>query len=375
MAQVQDHPVVFDALVARLTEHRSVDAAVLDRLALVGADDPLPRMSELGRLAFEVELDHALTVTEAAARVPVAPVDAVVVGGLPRTGTTLLLRLLGQLTTRRPVATWEAHSPHLCRTGATEEARREATDRFALVREIAPKVHAMHALDPEAPEECTPLLAHALTSVQWGIMGHCPSYVDEVLGSSLADGYRLWAQQLTLVDPTARWLLKCPFHVNDYAALAARAPGVRLVHIRRDAVATTRSFLNMAGAGRQIFEPWVRLEEMGPFWLERLRRLLVRGEAGMAHLPHPPVTVDHADLVADPIGTAVEVAHRLGEEVVARPAEPPIGPAAYDRLPLAAFGLSAAAVERALGPHIGGPLLAVSPPAPGGRGRRGAGGG
>lgn len=357
MPEVTDRLLVFDALVERIAETTTVDDATAERLALVGADDPLPRMSELGRLAFEVELTHAAQVTAAVAAVRPPPLDAVVIGGLPRTGTTLLFRLLDVMTGRRSLSTWEAHSPHLAHGPAAVVAQREATDRFELVREIAPKVHAMHGLDASGPEECTPLLAHALESVQWGIMAHSPTYLDWLADATLATGYHRWAQQLAVVDPGARWLLKCPFHVNDYASLARQAGAVRVVHIRRDPVATTRSFLNMVAAGRQIFEPRVPLAGLGPFWLERLRRLVVRAEADLDRLPRPPVVIDHDDLVADPVTVAGAVAGQLDEPVVHVPDRAPTRAADYDRLPLEVFGLTETAVLRVLGPHAGGPLL------------------
>lgn len=347
--------------VAPLLADRDLGAEEAERLELLAADDPLARMSPLGRVAIEAELTHALAVRRPAERAPAVTVDAVVIGGLPRTGTTLLLRLLDVMTERRALLGWEAFGPDRSAGGGDETAavRREARDRVEAVRQIAPKVHAMHALDADRPEECTPLLAHALESIQWGIMAHCPTYVDWLLDAPLDRGYDLWARQLALVAPGAPWLLKCPFHLNDYRALAGRCPTLRLVHIRRDAGATVRSFLNMVVAGRQIFEPDVDPATLGPFWLERLRRLLDRAATDLCGLGTSPVVIEYAELAAAPVATARRLADRLGQAVVHVPARPPLLPGPYDSLPLDAFGLTDGRVARVLDDHVGGPFLAA----------------
>src|SRR3546814_13303593 len=70
--------------------------------------------SELGALGLSEEIKHAVRTANAAVLAfPGVPpsIDAVVVGGLPRTGTTYLQSILGVALGRRLLRGWEAYLP------------------------------------------------------------------------------------------------------------------------------------------------------------------------------------------------------------------------------------------------------------------------
>lgn len=339
----------------------SSGARLVALLELLCADLGSASLSELGAIGIEIELDHALDVLlacEVAVPDPPPISRPVIVGGLPRTGTTYLHRLLLACTGGAAPLGWEAHTPTARREGSCSAAIVEATARFDAAADLSPRLDRLHHLDALEPEECTPLLQHSLQCLQWGLMLHAPTYVDSLLDDPVDHAYREWARQLTAIDDSQMyWVLKSPMHLYGYADLARAAPGAHVVQVRRRAVDALRSFLNLALEARRIFSDNVDPGAMGPFWLRRYERILGLATDGMGSLDTPTVIVDYPDLVAEPRRTTESIARRVGLDI--RPGwSDDVGAAGdYVSLPLKAFGLDERKVEHALRDHLDGPFL------------------
>src|SRR3546814_18579384 len=121
-------------------------------------------LSELGALGLSEEIKHAVRTANAAVLAfPGVPpsIDAVVVGGLPRTVTTYLQSILGVALGRRLLRGWEAYLP----SSATKPELRvraisEARARFATARAVSPDHPAIHPLAADGTAACTTLHPH-----------------------------------------------------------------------------------------------------------------------------------------------------------------------------------------------------------------------
>lgn len=335
------------------------------RLELLTSELDQTRLSELGAIGLTVEFAHCARVGSAAVAAfyePAPLTDVVVIGGLPRTGTTFVQELLSTATGRRTLRGWEAYDPGAV-PDPTQHARaiREARDRFSAALAVAPQLYAMHPLSAEGLEECTPLLQHSFECLQWAMMFDCPTYLDSLLDASLSEGYRVWSAQLQQIDaPDTSWLLKSPMHCCDYAGLYAAAPSAKLIHVRRDVVEVVTSFLNLCLEARRVFATTVDElpQSLGPFWLPRLRRVLDRAQRTLDRLSIPVVEVDYPTLVANPARTTAELCERLDlrwSGVQTLPSQPDF--AGHQRLSLEDFGIDAESVRRVLRDHLGGQFL------------------
>lgn len=337
------------------------------RIELLTSDLDTQSLSELGAIGLAEEFSHAARVAAtAAANYPDPPQvgDPLIIGGLPRTGTTYLQGLLSTATGRRTLYGWEAYDPR----GASDPARRsivaqEAADRFRAALEVAPRLYVMHPLSADGIEECTPLLQHSFECLQWAMMFDCPSYLDWLADASLEQAYRLWSAQLHQIDPNAdSWLLKSPMHCCDYAALFAAAPSAKLIHIRRDAVDIVTSLLNLCLEARRVFATDVTDLPMmlGPFWLPRLRMLLDRAQRDLDSLRLPLAVVDYPELISHPAATTKYLCEVLGVDLApdqgARRDAVPRTPQAANS-PIESFGIDAKSVGKVLADHLGGPFL------------------
>ena len=209
-------------------------------------------LSEVGEIGVAVELAHA--VETIALGVPdggdtaASPIRAVVIAGLPRSGTTYFLHVMSMMSPLRTLEGWEAQYPYCRRHGTVESAKAATAERFDAAPAIAPRLQELHSLSAAGPEESTPLLQNTLECIQWAIMFRLPNYVTWLIDRSRTSKAHLgWRDQLHAIDPGCNsWLLKSPLHGLDYAGLASVLdPESVVVEIRREPVELVTSFMNL----------------------------------------------------------------------------------------------------------------------------------
>lgn len=240
------------------------------------------------------------------------PRRPLVVTGLPRTGTTLLQRLLSLDPDARPLLAWEAMWP------APVSRRRDGPDRRIrytrrlvwLARRVLPGIDRIHPLDPEAPEECTRLLD---SSFRWGYLAierSMPEYAAwlESLGpAGMEVAYRWYALQLRVLEgqrPTpGHWVLKSPAHLGILGPLFSVLPDARVVVAVRDPRVTVASACSLFALlhGTTAADP--RTGGIGPGIAATLARTLARGLEVAGSEPTRVRVVGYDDLVARPIET------------------------------------------------------------------------
>jgi hypothetical protein len=241
--------------------------------------------------------------------------NPLIVTGLPRTGTTLLQRLLSLDPEARPLLSWESMWPApLSRRPGREDSRiRHARRLVWLTRRFLPGVDALHPLDPEGPEECTRLLESSFRWNFFAIENRLPGYaawMDEQGPDFMLPAYRWYATQLQVLQaggPAGRWVLKSPAHVGNLRALLDVLPDARVVVAVRDpreAIASACSLYTFLG--RSTAEG-LRTERFGPGLAKSLARELTRGVEIAALEPDRVRVVRYEDLTADPIGTLEEI--------------------------------------------------------------------
>ena len=77
----------------------------------------------------------------------------IIVAGLPRSGTTLIHRLLSDLPGLRPLYTWELLEPVPLPPLPKARLKRMTRFRLSVLRRLAPELDIKHLLDADEPEE------------------------------------------------------------------------------------------------------------------------------------------------------------------------------------------------------------------------------
>ena len=287
---------------------------------LLSAHENEGRLSPTGRalrrLSFVDMLVSRLRVQRQIARDPKLldepPTSPLVVTGLPRTGTTLLQRLLSLDPDARPLRAWEAMWPApVSRTRGGQDPRiRHARRLVWLTRRFLPGIDAVHPLDPEGPEECTRLLESSFRWDFFAIESRLPGYaawMREQGPDFMLPAYRWYATQLQVLQagegPAGRWVLKSPAHVGNLRSLLEVLPEARVVVTVRDPRETVASACSLFGIlhGTTADDP--RTARIGPGVAESLASALTRGLETAALEPERIRVVRYEDLTGDPLGT------------------------------------------------------------------------
>ena len=288
---------------------READLSLLGRLAVRATMDRL--LSQ--RLQIRRDLTREPQILDA----PVA--KPLFVLGLPRTGTTLLHRLLAQGPGARAPMFWELVRP----SPPPEADDRETDPRIAKADRTARQIHwlmphmrTMHTLHATTFEECYMLFQFAFSTVFFGLVYRVPSYNRWLLRQDMKPAYRYYRSLLQLLQwrtPAHHWILKSPHHLFHLNALLSVFPDACVVHLHRDVSKAVASTCSLMAANRQVNCRSFDRAEVG-------RSVLVDLAVGMGRAmearrnadPTSILDVDYHDLVADPKAQVHKICNHFG---------------------------------------------------------------
>lgn len=240
-----------------------------------------------------------------------------IIGG-PRTGTTLLYRLMAANPAARPLMVWEAgHPPHRPLTAW----RRIAKVRIdhAVVNYLMPEMPSIHELRPTGPEEDIVLLLRTLTTWILPLIAAMPRYLDwlwHAPDERFVQAYQLHKQQLQLHQQRrggGYWLLKGPAHLNCFGHLFDVYPDARIVQTQRDLRSVIPSACSLCLAARRLTADSVDPARIGAEAMDSARRSLDRAMTFREHIPAGQlIDVHFPDLMADPVAELRRVHEALG---------------------------------------------------------------
>lgn len=300
---------------------------------LLRAIDEEARLHPIGRiitrtrlvstLATRMRLEELVRRTPAIERERVA--RPIVIIGLPRTGTTLLHRLLASDSRVRALASWEALLPVPLDVGARRDDDVAKRIAFAersetALQYIAPDFFAVHPIDARAPEEDVLLLDLAFRSTVPESTLRVPSYAHWLEGEDQGPAYRYMKRVMQALQwqrkpdaPDWRWVLKTPHHLEWLDELLAVFPDALFVWTHRDPEQVVPSFCSMLAHGRGVFSDSVDPHEIGRTWLRKGARMVDRAMEARARIGEARfIDVRYSDLMANPLEVTRKIEERAG---------------------------------------------------------------
>ncbi len=243
--------------------------------------------------------------------------------GMPRTGSTLLHRLLAQDPQSRVLRPWEAINPLPPPDKATEhnDPRIAKLERQArIIRLLLPKLASIHKSNATLPEQCDLLLRHHLPSPNGHeVLGFASSYRDWADQQDMLPAYRHFRQQLQLLQwrsPGSPWILKAPRHLIALDALLTVFPDACLVQTHRDPITVVASFISLKSVTLSITSDNLDLKQVGQFFVNRFVREIERGLQVRATLqPGQIYDLFYDDFVTDPIKMARQIYTYFGYKI------------------------------------------------------------
>ena len=201
--------------------------------------------------------------------------------GLPRSGTSVLHRLLAADPEHRAPLMWEVRSPSPP-TRADEKRRiQRATQSCNFFNWIVPTFRYVHAVGAELPQECVSLMTPTFLSDQFDAMYYVPSYRAWFFRQDLRPAYqyhRRFLQHLQFRRAAGRWILKAPTHMFAMPTLLSVYPDALFVQTHRTPVDSMASVSSLVTVLRSAFsdavDPYIICREAIDYWSNTMGKFL-----------------------------------------------------------------------------------------------------
>ena len=232
----------------------------------------------------------------------------VFITGMPRSGTTLLHRLILQDPSTIAPRLFQLVYPYPSRAGrfGTMLRKKWVSLQLALFRLIAPELNALHPVAVEAPEECTDITAHVFQSLRFDATYRVPSYNSWLERNGFLNAYRFHRRFLQHLDaqlPGRRWILKAPDHLFALDDIRKVYPDAHLVFVHRDPVRVLASVVRLTEVLRRPFTRSIDRVEIGrevsASWLNGAERMsaLSSSDDSVLHLYYRQIVSSPLDAV------------------------------------------------------------------------------
>ena len=243
--------------------------------------------------------------------------------GLPRTGSTVMHRLLSSVPDATSFFWWETTFP----LPFDGEAPGDPSPRIAMAHQVVdqllrdwPDFESIDPIEAEAVAEEVILLDRTFLSTTYDSMMPIHSYGYWQADQNHEAAYRdllLFMKSLQHQMPSRRgrkWVLKTPHHLlGGMNGLLEVFPDVPLVMTHRNVAQVLPSYCSMCASMSVNSSTTYRKEDQGAHWTRRFKTGLERFMALRKTLPEGRIIdVRYEETVSDPIGTATRVLEAIG---------------------------------------------------------------
>ncbi|MCX6048536.1 MAG: sulfotransferase [Chloroflexi bacterium] len=241
--------------------------------------------------------------------------------GLPRTGSTLLHRLLAQDENGRVPVLWELSRPApppRPETRATDPRIAQVADEIErTIQRLIPDMATKHSIDVQAPEECNSLFQDSFACYATGVFYHVPTYLAWLRQQDLTAAYQYYKTQVQILTyhyPGRTWISKNPDHMLGIDAILKVFPDAAIVYLHRD---LSEVFGSVCSVQHSLLNMWRKTpfaaKDIGNITLNMLaptvdRALLERKQANPAHF----YDLHYTELTADPVGAVERIYDYFG---------------------------------------------------------------
>jgi hypothetical protein len=240
--------------------------------------------------------------------------------GLPRTGSTLLHRLLAASPQLTSTLSWECSYPlPFPGEGPDAEIRKgKAKKMMEMFLELSPDFGDIHTVVWDGPEEDVLLLDRTFTAMSWDSFYWLPTYGVWLRSYDQSKAYgelREWLQVLQHQDPTRagkKWVLKSPHHLTAADTVLDTFADCKIVMTHRSPTSAVPSYASMVAAMSSQYSEAIDKPAIGRYWSDRFRECLAGFDEVRSRRPDRFVDVPFRATVAEPLETATRVFAELG---------------------------------------------------------------
>jgi hypothetical protein len=246
---------------------------------------------------------------------------AYVITSLPRTGSTMLQRLLGASPHLTATFWWETIFPLPFEGEARTENHMRLEAAQSLIRLItgaAEGLETIHPMDPLAHDEDLMIIEQSFVSTMPEAMMYVPSYGAYVLQADdswvydeLVDYLKILQWQ-TPARAHRKWILKSPHHMQHTPRILSLFPNAIILMTHRDIVQVMGSWFSLAESLRGADSKADMARQNVAHWMRRWHTGLETLQKARASAPGRFMDIAYKSLLADPLGTARAI-HAAGK--------------------------------------------------------------
>ena len=245
-----------------------------------------------------------------------------VLTGLPRTGSTMLHRMLAAAPNLTGVRWYETQNyvPFEGEVRGDPAPRLEAAkDVLAYMLEAIPELMSIHPMDIEQPDEEVIILGQLFSSSMIESTYFVPDYAEWLSRQDPRNAYNdliQILQSLQWQDPSRKgksWVLKTPGHLMGLNTVLDVFPKAKIVMTHRDPVSTIPSYCSMEASLYKMGSSDISNAEIGSYWTARLKKWLNNFMAVRANAdPNRFIDVNYKFLLETPAEEGLRVLELAG---------------------------------------------------------------
>ena len=254
------------------------------------------------------------------------PVDvSAIVVGLPRTGSTMMHRMLSSAKGMTGVKWYETqnYAPFPGEAQGNSSQRREAAKGIlAYMVEKIPEIMSIHPMSIDQPDEEVIILGQLFSSSMMEASYYVPSYAAWLGTQDSEQAYRDLReiyQAFMWQDPSRegkKWVLKTPGHLMALDTAMAIFPDAKIVMTHRDPVSTVPSYCSMESTLYRMGSEEITHAMVGEYWFERLSQWTDSFMSVRSKSPEERFAdVKYPELLKDPIAQGQRVLQAAGIDV------------------------------------------------------------
>jgi len=211
----------------------------------------------------------------------------IMVVGMPRSGTTHLLNLLGADSRLRSTPLWQTYAPvpnprePMNADGSDPRYTRVAAQWEAQLASN-PLSAAMHAMEPDHFHEDVELMGPDFAGYNFEWLARAPKFRDYYLSTDQTPHYEYMKTVLKIFQwqdvqagkPRKRFVTKCPQHLEQLPVLRKVFPDATVAITYRDPVEVIQSAITMIAYGERMSYPTIDAAGLLAYWTDRVEPLL-----------------------------------------------------------------------------------------------------
>lgn len=248
--------------------------------------------------------------------------EPIFVVGLPRTGTSLVQRLIATDPGRRGLRTNEMLTPIVSQERSSFDAAKRygfAVLSYLIYKIFTPELIRIHHTSPTSLEECWMLFMPSYAVLNADYIFPSSEFGDWLERRDMTAPYQRYRRLLEILALSSKdrpYVLKSPEHLWFLDDLRRAFPGAKVIWTHRDPAAAVASYAAQMSLPHRQHRGATDPVLMGQRVLERFESGIARAERASADFPAGTIAhVRYEDLTGDPVATIGRAYRDLGLSV------------------------------------------------------------